>query len=71
MSTNTVKLSIEGMSCQGCVKSVERILGKQPGVEGVQDVAIGEATITHEESKQALDEILEALNKAKFPSRAV
>lgn len=70
MSTNTVKLSIEGMSCQGCVKSVTRILEKQPGVEHVEHVAIGEATFTHEENEQELDAIIDALNKAKFPTRA-
>ena len=69
MSTKTVKLSIEGMSCQGCVKSVERILTKQPGVEQIEHVELGLATFTYEEEKQSLDTILEALDRAKFPAR--
>lgn len=65
---STITLHVEGMSCGGCVKSVERILSKQPGVTHVGGVAIGEATFTHDASTQALDEIIAALNKAKFPA---
>ncbi len=64
-----VTLTVEGMSCGGCVKSVERILGKQEGVDEVGHVEIGEATFEHDASKQSLDEILAALAKAKFPAR--
>lgn len=63
---NTITLKVEGMSCGGCVKSVERILSKQPGVTHVEAVEIGQATITHDETTQALDEILAALSRANF-----
>lgn len=30
------QLSIQGMSCQGCVKKVTRILASKPGLENIQ-----------------------------------
>lgn len=66
---NQVILKVEGMSCGGCVKSVERILGKQEGVKEVSHVEIGEAHLTLDEGKQSVEEIIVALGKASFPAR--
>ncbi len=64
-----ITISVEGMSCQGCVKSVERILSKQEGVKEVNSVEIGQATFAFNEDAQNLDDVLAALNKAKFPAK--
>ena len=40
-------LLVQGMSCNGCVNSVKRVLSSQPGVEAVEvDLASGRAGIT-------------------------
>ena len=48
----TVELKVEGMDCQGCVKSVTRML---TGVAGVQDVDVsledGRARVTYDPAK--------------------
>lgn len=47
----TVKLSVEGMHCEGCVSRVESALGDVPGVEDV-DVSLdrGAADVRAEDS---------------------
>ena len=39
----TVELKVEGMDCEGCVKSVTRMLSGVPGVQQVQ-VSLAEAS---------------------------
>ncbi len=41
----TVRLSIEGMSCGGCVRHVTQALGAIPGAR-VEEVKVGEATVS-------------------------
>ncbi|MBC8414664.1 MAG: heavy-metal-associated domain-containing protein [Nitrospira sp.] len=45
-----IKLSIDGMSCQHCVKSVQQALDNADGVQNSQ-VAIGSVTIQYDELK--------------------
>jgi len=54
-------LSIEGMSCDHCVRTVRETLRKLPGVDAEQ-VAIGSATVAYDPSATSLDEIFDALN---------
>lgn len=59
--TNTIKLSIEGMSCGHCVKRVTNALSEVSGVSDVQvDLAGKSATVTGspevETLKAAVDE---------------
>ena len=44
-SLETVNLSIEGMSCGGCVRHVTHALNAVPGVR-VEDVKVGSARVT-------------------------
>ena len=39
----TVELKVEGMDCEGCVKSVTRMLSGVPGVQKV-DVSLAQAS---------------------------
>ena len=41
---STVELQIQGMTCGGCVKAVQNVLGRVPGVE-VVDLGIGRAVL--------------------------
>jgi copper ion binding protein len=62
--TKTV-IAIEGMSCQHCVKRVEKAL---TGLEGVKDstVEVGSAKVTFDETKVQQKEIEEAIIKAGY-----
>ena len=53
-------LTIEGMTCQHCVRAVETRLRNTPGVE-VENVAIGSADIRFDPAQTNLDELAEAI----------
>jgi len=63
----TVELKVEGMDCQGCVKSVTRML---TGVPGVQDVDVsldeGRARITYDPAKAGPTEFKRAIERAGY-----
>jgi copper chaperone CopZ len=49
MTTHTTELLVQGMTCQGCVRSAQRSLAAIAGVTRVDvDLASGRATITHD-----------------------
>lgn len=55
-----LKLTIEGMSCEHCVRAVRGRLEKTAGVK-VENVNVGSATIDYDPSETTLDEIEEAI----------
>jgi copper chaperone CopZ len=55
-----LKLTIEGMSCEHCVRAVKSRLTKTPGV-AVDEVEIGSATLRYDPSKTNVDEIEDAI----------
>jgi len=63
----TVELKVEGMDCQGCVKSVTRMLS---GVAGVQTVDVsleeGRARVTFDPAKSSLAEFKKAVERAGY-----
>jgi copper chaperone len=63
----TVELKVEGMDCQGCVKSVTRMLSGVPGVEKV-DVSLeqGKAEVTYDPAKSGVAEFKRAVERAGF-----
>ena len=63
----TVELKIEGMDCQGCVKSVTRMLSSLPGVEKVEvSLEKGNAQVTHDPAKSGLAEMKRAVERAGY-----
>ena len=56
----TLKLTIEGMSCEHCVRAVKNRLTATPGV-AVDEVAIGSAQLRYDPAKTNVDEIEEAI----------
>lgn len=47
----TKKLKVDGMSCQHCVRRVEKALGAQPGVSKVTvDLAASTATVDYDDA---------------------
>ena len=55
-----VHLTIEGMTCEHCVRAVEGRLRKTAGVE-VQRVTVGAADVRYDPSRTNLDAITEAI----------
>ena len=64
----TLKLSIEGMHCGGCVTRVTTALSRLDGVQ-VKQVEVGSADVGYDESKVAPQAIVEAVNKLGFVAR--
>ena len=66
----TALLNIEGMTCQGCVKSVTRTL---QGVAGVQDVEVSldqaNARVTYDPAKTGVADLKRAVERAGFEAR--
>jgi Cu+-exporting ATPase len=61
------KLSVEGMTCQHCVKRVTKIIEKTPGISDVQvSLENKEAVFTCDETGTNVDEILQAINDFGF-----
>jgi copper chaperone len=63
----TVQLKVEGMTCQGCVKSVTRTLSGLPGVEKV-DVSLADsrATVTYDPAKAQVADFKRAVEDAGY-----
>ncbi len=63
----TVELKVEGMDCEGCVKSVTRMLSGVPGVEKVDvSLAAGNARVTYDPAKSGLAEFKRAVERAGY-----
>jgi copper chaperone len=63
----TVELKVEGMDCQGCVKSVTRMLSGVAGVSRV-DVSLeeGRARVTFDPAISNLAEFRKAVERAGY-----
>jgi copper chaperone len=53
-------LTIEGMSCEHCVRAVRGRLERTDGVK-VDDVSVGSATMDYDPAKTSVDDIEEAI----------
>jgi len=65
-----VVIKVEGMSCQGCVKSVTGVLQALPGVASV-DVSLeaGEARVGFDPAQVGLADLRAAIEDAGFDAR--
>lgn len=63
----TVELKVEGMDCEGCVKSVTRMLSGVAGVAGV-DVSLAEARarVTYDPAKSSPADFRRAVERAGY-----
>jgi copper chaperone len=66
---DTVELKVEGMECEGCVKSVTRMLSGVPGVSAV-DVSLAQARaqVTYDPAKAGLADFKRAVERAGYKS---
>ena len=67
MTTETRVINIDGMTCGGCVKSVDSALTRLNGVQSVDvDLEGNKAAVTYDSSAVAVDAIVEAIEEAGF-----
>jgi copper chaperone len=63
----TIELKVEGMDCDGCVKSVTRMLS---GVAGVQQVDVSlaqaRARVTYDPAKASVAQMKKAVERAGY-----
>lgn len=63
----TVEFKVEGLHCDGCVKSVTRMLTGVAGVEKVDvSLAEGKASVQFDPAKAGLPEFKRAVERAGF-----
>lgn len=62
-----LKLNLEGMSCQGCVRAVTAGLKQLPGVT-VDQVNVGSVALKYDPDKTTSTLIIEKLSELGFPS---
>ena len=60
-----LKLEVSGMSCGHCVGAVRDALAAVPGVK-VDDVSIGSASVTIDETKTRVSELVDAVQDAGY-----
>ena len=56
-----VQFTIEGMTCEHCVRAIDNRLRKTPGVQ-VDKVVVGAVDLHYDQSKISLDEISELIS---------
>jgi copper chaperone len=68
MAMRGVKLDIEGMHCDGCIRSVTNVLGRVKGVR-VVDVQVGAARVELDDAQATDQDLARAIEKAGFVCR--
>jgi copper chaperone len=66
---DSVELKVEGMDCEGCVKSVTRMLSAVPGVSSV-DVSLAQARarVIYDPGKAGVADFKRAVERAGYKS---
>lgn len=65
----TVELKVEGMDCEGCVKSVTRMLCAVPGVASVEvSLEKQNATVSYDPAKSGVADFKRAVGRAGYRS---
>ncbi len=64
-TTSILRFNVKGMTCGGCIRSVQRILTNINGVVGL-DVGVGSATIVIDPHQVDAEAIGAALRKAGY-----
>jgi len=68
-ATQTVILSVPGMTCAACPITVKKVLSKVDGIEEVKvSLAQREAVVTFDDSKTRAEALISATGNAGYPS---
>jgi Cu+-exporting ATPase len=67
MAITKLELKVEGMTCDGCVRSVERKLSKVDGVESAHvDLREEKATVEYDDSRAQADQFISAVEQIGY-----
>ena len=67
--TQTVTLSVPGMTCASCPITVKKALNKVEGVESIEvNLEKKETVVTFDDAKTQVEALLEAIKNAGYPS---
>ena len=67
----TGELTIEGMHCDGCAKTIEALLSAEPGVKAAQaSWPAGSARVLFDPRAVALDALVKAVERTGYVVRA-
>lgn len=68
-ATQTVTLSVSGMTCAACPITIKKALNKVEGVETIEvNLEKKEALVTFDDTKTTVEALLEATKNAGYPS---
>ncbi|OQW36181.1 MAG: mercuric transport protein periplasmic component [Nitrospira sp. SG-bin1] len=68
-ATQTVTLSVTGMTCEACPITIKKALNKVEGVENIEvNLEKKEALVTFDDSKTSVKTLMEATMNAGYPS---
>lgn len=71
LSTETLSIGIQGMTCDHCARRVEKALRAEPGVREVRvDRSAAQATVTFDKTVIDAARLREALRKSGYPPTA-
>jgi copper ion binding protein len=71
-ATTTGRFAVEGMHCNGCVKSVTGAVSRLPGVEKVDvSLADNQATVAYDRAALDAAAIVKAIEAAGFEARTL
>jgi len=63
----TVTLKVNGMTCQGCVRSVTKVLQGVPGVDSAEvSLERGEARVVYDPARAAAAQLRAAIDEAGY-----
>ena len=65
-----LKLEVSGMSCGHCVHAVHEALAALPGVK-VEDVRIGTASVSLDETRTSVSDLVDAVAEAGYEASEV
>jgi Cu+-exporting ATPase len=72
MMVQALQLPIKGMTCAVCAKTIERVVGKLPGVDSVSvNFATEKASVKYDPALLRLSEIKRAISKAGYTPLAI
>lgn len=72
MATSTSVISIEGMTCQSCVRNIEGVVGGLNGVQSIKvDLAAKQGTVMHNALVITGSQITERIDDMGFKARLV
>jgi copper chaperone len=63
-----ITLAIDGMSCGHCVSAVRSALTQKPGID-IERLAIGSATVSYDEARYSVDDVIQAVQQAGYSAK--